>query len=67
MLMLFQQALIKNKDRKVNLILYNLRVHHSKVVKEWLIGKEAKLELFYLPSYSPEKNPDKYLIIKTFM
>lgn len=60
-LILFLSQLIKNKDRKVYLILDNLRVHHSKVVKEWLIGKEAKLELFYLPSYSPEKNPDEYL------
>ena len=60
-LILFMTQLIKNKTRKVYLILDNLRVHHSKVVKNWLDGKESKIELFYLPSYSPEKNPDEYL------
>lgn len=60
-LILFLTQLIKNKERKVFLILDNLRVHHSKVVKEWLLGKETKLELHYLPAYSPEKNPDEYL------
>jgi transposase len=58
---IFLTQLIKNKERKVYLILDNLRVHHSKVVKEWLVNKETQLELFYLPSYSPEKNPDEYL------
>lgn len=60
-LILFLTQLIKNKERKVFLILDNLRVHHSKIVKNWLIGKEEKIELYYLPSYSPEKNPDEYL------
>ena len=60
-LILFMTQLIKNKTRKVYLILNNLRVHLSKVVKNWLDGKESKIELFYLPSYSPEKNPDEYL------
>ena len=45
-LMLFLSQLIKNKDRKVYLILDNLRVNHSKVLKELLIGKEVKLEFF---------------------
>nr|MDA3859986.1 transposase [Melioribacteraceae bacterium] len=36
-------------------------VHHSKLVKQWVEGHKNKIELFYLPSYSPEKNPDEYL------
>jgi hypothetical protein len=32
----------------------NLRAHHSKVVKEWLEEHKEKIELFNLPSYSPE-------------
>ena len=59
----FLQQLIKSTDRKIFLILDNLRVHHSKIVKEWLAQKEiqARLEVFFLPSYSPERNPDEYL------
>ncbi len=60
-LITFMEQLIKSSSRKIFLILDNLRVHHSKVAKEWLEGKEDKIEVFYLPSYSPEKNPDEYL------
>ncbi len=49
------------KKRKVYLILDNLRVHHSKLVKKWVEKNKDEIELFYLPSYSPEKNPDEYL------
>jgi transposase len=57
----FMTQLIKNKQQKIFLILDNLRVHHSKVVKQWEEENKDKIELFYLPSYSPEKNPDEYL------
>lgn len=39
----------------------NLRVHHSKVVSEWLNENKAFIEVFYLPSYSPDLNPDELL------
>lgn len=57
----FLTQLIKNKQQKIFLILDNLRVHHSKLVKEWVENHKSEIELFYLPSYSPEKNPDEYL------
>jgi transposase len=57
----FMKQLIKGKKRKTFLILDNLRVHHSKVVKQWVEQNIESIELFYLPSYSPEKNPDEYL------
>jgi len=57
----FMKQLIKNKSQKIFLILDNLRVHHSKIVKQWVNENIDKIELFYLPSYSPEKNPDEYL------
>ncbi|MCG8029941.1 MAG: IS630 family transposase [Candidatus Thiodiazotropha endolucinida] len=57
----FLKRLIKDAQRKVILIVDNLRVHHAKKVKEWLQGKEDQIELFYLPAYSPELNPDEYL------
>jgi transposase len=61
LLIKFMTRLTKDADRKVFLILDNLRVHHSKNVKEWLEKNNEKIELFYLPSYSPELNPDEYL------
>lgn len=57
----FMNQLIKNKGNKTYLILDNLRVHHSRLVKTWEEENKEKITLFYLPSYSPEKNPDEYL------
>ena len=57
----FLQALIKDAGRKVFLILDNLRVHHSKLVKAWVARREDQIELFYLPSYSPQLNPEERL------
>jgi len=57
----FLKRLIKHRKRKIYLIVDNLRVHHSKLVKAWLEEHKARIELFYLPSYSPELNPDEYL------
>ena len=34
------------------------RAHHSKPVKKWVAEHAEKIELFYLPSYSPELNPE---------
>ena len=57
----FLESLIKDAGRKVFLILDNLRVHHSKPVKAWLAERQQQIEVFYLPSYSPELNPDERL------
>lgn len=57
----FMKRLTKDADRKVILILDNLRVHHAKVVRAWLEDHREMIEVFYLPSYSPELNPDEYL------
>lgn len=57
----FLQALIKDAGKKVFLILDNLRVHHSKLVKAWVAERKDQIELFYLPSYSPQLNPEERL------
>jgi transposase len=57
----FMGRLIKDAGRKVFLIVDNLKTHHSKPVKEWLQAHSGEIEVFYLPSYSPELNPDEYL------
>ncbi|MGH9622080.1 MAG: IS630 family transposase [Bryobacteraceae bacterium] len=57
----FFEALIKDAPRKVFIILDNLGVHHCKPVKAWLKAHAEHIEAFYLPSYSPELNPDERL------
>lgn len=57
----FLSALINDAERKVFLILDNLRVHHCKIVKAWVAERKDQIELFYLPSYSPQLNPEERL------
>jgi transposase len=57
----FLASLIKDAGKKVFLILDNLRVHHSKIVKAWVAERIDQIELFYLPSYSPQLNPEERL------
>jgi hypothetical protein len=45
----FFRRLIKHTDNKVYLILDNLRVHHSHVVKDWVKDNQDFIELFFLP------------------
>jgi transposase len=53
--------LVKDAGKKVFLILDNLRVHHSRLVMAWVAEHSAQIELFYLPSYSPQLNPEERL------
>ena len=57
----FMKRLIKDSERKLFLILDNLRVHHSHMVEDWLKDHKTQIEIFFLPAYSPELNPDEYL------
>lgn len=58
----FLAALVTDaQGRKVFLIVDNLRVHKAADVKTWLHGRKPQIELFYLPPYTPEANPDEVL------
>lgn len=57
----FFESLIRDAGKKVFLILDNLGVHHCKPVKAWLAERREKIEVFYLPGYSPELNPEERL------
>ena len=57
----FMESIVKDVGRKVFLVMDNLKVHHCKPVKEWLEEHKDQIEVFYLPSYSPELNPDERL------
>jgi hypothetical protein len=58
-LLRFLARLVRDADGKVFLILDRLPVHRSAKVRTWLAGREAEIEVFYLPGYSPELNPDE--------
>lgn len=55
------EKLIEDAGRKVLMILDNLSVHHCKPVKAWLDTHTDQIEVLYLPSYSPELNPEERL------
>ncbi len=63
LLIKFLVKLYSEADRKVVVILDNLRVHHAKILKKWLDMPliKKRIEVKYLPAYSPDLNPDEYL------
>jgi transposase len=57
----FLKRLITGKTKPVYLIVDGHPVHKAKKVKEFVKSLKGKIELFYLPGYSPELNPDEYV------
>ena len=57
----FMESVVKDVGRKVFLVMDNLKVHHCDPVKTWLGAHGEQVEVFCLPSYSPELNPDERL------
>jgi len=57
----FCRRLIRQRRRKVFLIVDRHPVHRSARVRRWLEANRCQIELFYLPGYSPDLNPDEFL------
>ena len=57
----FVRRLLRLRRRKVLLIVDRHPVHLSAEVKRWLAGHALRLQLFFLPGYSPDLNPDEFL------
>jgi transposase len=57
----FLQRLIREATRKLFVIVDNLPVHRAHRVTAWVQDHADRIELFYLPSYAPEHNPDEFL------
>ena len=57
----FLRRLIKQQRQKIMLIVDNAPYHKSALVKAWVAKHADKIELVYLPTYTPELNPDEYL------
>jgi len=57
----FLRRLIRSADRKVYLIVDNISIHKARKVKKWFEKHKERIAIFYLPPYSPERNPDELL------
>ena len=53
--------LVKGSKQMIFLILDGHPVHKSKAVKKWFEENKKLIEIYLLPAYSPELNPDEYL------
>jgi transposase len=59
--LVFLSRLLRSTPGKVFLIVDRLRAHETPEVAEWAAAHRDRIELFYLPRYAPELNPDEYL------
>lgn len=57
----FLRRLVRQAKRQVFLIVDKHPVHRSKRIKTWVQKYVHHIRLFFLPSYSPELNPDELL------
>lgn len=55
----FLKRLIKGRKTPVFLIVDGHPSHKAKVVREYVRSTDGQLELFFLPAYSPQLNPDE--------
>lgn len=55
----FVKRIIKSAktNRKILLVLDNARFHHAVINRKYLDSVKNKIQLLYLPAYSPELNP----------
>lgn len=57
----FLKRLVTKRERKLFWIVDRHPVHRGQQVQQWLAQHKEQIELFLLPSYSPELNPTEYL------
>jgi len=57
----FLKELILDVKGKVFLIVDNVKYHKSAAVKSWVEQHANRIELFFLPAYSPDLNPDEWV------
>jgi transposase len=59
--LVFLDRLVRSTTGKVFLIVDRLRAHETPEVAQWLASHRDRIEIFYLPRYAPELNPEEYL------
>jgi transposase len=55
----FLQQLIKYSRQKIYFVTDGHPAHKTKKLNEWLAENENRIEIFFLPPYSPELNPQE--------
>ena len=59
--MTFLQQMIKHSRQKIFFITDGHPAHKTKMLNEWLAANKQRIEVFFLPPYSPELNPQEYV------
>lgn len=57
----FLDSLLHDFDTPIFLVVDGSSVHRANIVKEYVASTQGRLELFFLPPYSPELNPDEWV------
>ena len=57
----FCRGLLHDIDRPVFLVVDGSSVHKAVKVREFVASTQGRLQLFFLPSYSPQPNPDEWV------
>ena len=57
----FLARLVRHVGRKIFLILDGHSVHKAAATRRWLERHRDQIEIFFLPTYAPELNPDELL------
>jgi transposase len=57
----FLRRLVRQGRKRIFLIVDGHPVHRSSRIKRWVSMNSSRMEMFFLPGYSPELNPDEYL------
>jgi len=52
----FLKQIVSQSERKVFMVLDNARYHHAIMLRDWLESNRDKIELHFLPAYSPQYN-----------
>ena len=53
--------MIKYSRQKIYFVTDGHPAHKTKMLNEWLAENKDRIEVFFLPPYSPELNPQEYV------
>jgi len=57
----FLKQMIKYSKQKICFVTDGHPAHKTKKLNEWLAANKKRIEVFFLPPYSPELNPQEYV------
>lgn len=58
---IFLRNFMKGQRTKVFLVVDGHPAHKAKIVKEYVAQTQGRLELYFLPPYAPDLNPDEFV------